>query len=201
MWWRSLWTLPFVPQDLMIIGAPGTSYWMGSLVVYNPSRNMISAYIADEKGSVNFGSYLGRWDTYYFFCCVCPVVYFSKTLCSFRRCCFWLCCCSWMDGWWDFRQVVAAAVHKHLTSVIVLCVLAPAAPQTVVTLSFPLHLTVRSTRAVTFEEMRTEKTGVFSLCISYLSQFRPNLRLYGKLFLVTVAADLFLKLKLIGNSS
>ncbi|KAF6733772.1 Integrin alpha-4 [Oryzias melastigma] len=46
-------------EDLVIMGAPGTSYWTGSVIVYNTSSRQISAYGNDETGAVNFGSYLG----------------------------------------------------------------------------------------------------------------------------------------------
>ncbi|KAL4656686.1 integrin alpha-4 isoform X2 [Arapaima gigas] len=48
----------FMTEDLIIMGAPGTSYWTGSVLVYNTSNNVLSAYV-DDDGSVLFGSYLG----------------------------------------------------------------------------------------------------------------------------------------------
>ncbi|CAL8265769.1 unnamed protein product [Lota lota] len=46
-------------EDLMIIGAPGSSYWTGSVLVYNSSSRVMSAYLDNDSGSVKFGSYLG----------------------------------------------------------------------------------------------------------------------------------------------
>ncbi|XP_053733155.1 integrin alpha-4 isoform X1 [Synchiropus splendidus] len=46
-------------EDLIIMGAPGTSYWTGSLLVYNTSSNSMSAYLDDDSRVVGFGSYLG----------------------------------------------------------------------------------------------------------------------------------------------
>ncbi|XP_077435361.1 integrin alpha-4 isoform X2 [Vanacampus margaritifer] len=45
-------------QDLIIMGAPGTSYWTGSVLVFNTSSGVMSVYL-DDNGSVGFGSYLG----------------------------------------------------------------------------------------------------------------------------------------------
>ncbi|XP_061648068.1 integrin alpha-4 isoform X1 [Phyllopteryx taeniolatus] len=45
-------------QDLIIMGAPGTSYWTGSILVFNTSSSVMSVYL-DDDGSVGFGSYLG----------------------------------------------------------------------------------------------------------------------------------------------
>ncbi|XP_019727494.1 integrin alpha-4 isoform X2 [Hippocampus comes] len=45
-------------QDLIIMGAPGTSYWTGSVLVFNTSSGVMSVYL-DDDGSVGFGSYLG----------------------------------------------------------------------------------------------------------------------------------------------
>ncbi|XP_061696897.1 integrin alpha-4 isoform X2 [Syngnathoides biaculeatus] len=45
-------------QDLIIMGAPGTSYWTGSVLVFNTSSSVMSVYL-DDDGSVGFGSYLG----------------------------------------------------------------------------------------------------------------------------------------------
>ncbi|KAM4731572.1 integrin alpha-4 isoform 2-T2 [Anableps anableps] len=49
----------FLTQDLIIVGAPGTSYWTGSVLVYNTSTNGMSVYLDDETVPVSFGSYLG----------------------------------------------------------------------------------------------------------------------------------------------
>uniref|UniRef100_A0A665WD50 Integrin alpha 4 n=1 Tax=Echeneis naucrates TaxID=173247 RepID=A0A665WD50_ECHNA len=49
----------FLTEDLIIMGAPGTSYWMGSVLVYNTSSRGMSVYLDDDTGSVSFGSYLG----------------------------------------------------------------------------------------------------------------------------------------------
>lgn len=47
-------------QDLIIMGAPGTSYWTGSVLVFNTSSGGMSVYLDDETGAVSFGSYLGK---------------------------------------------------------------------------------------------------------------------------------------------
>ncbi|XP_068428471.1 integrin alpha-4 isoform X2 [Clinocottus analis] len=49
----------FLTEDLIIMGAPGTSYWTGSVLVYNTSSRGMSVYLDDETGAVSFGSYLG----------------------------------------------------------------------------------------------------------------------------------------------
>ncbi|KAK5600226.1 hypothetical protein CRENBAI_004912 [Crenichthys baileyi] len=49
----------FLTQDLIIMGAPGTSYWTGSVLVYNTSSRGMSVYLDDDTGAVSFGSYLG----------------------------------------------------------------------------------------------------------------------------------------------
>ncbi|KAJ0070616.1 hypothetical protein NL108_016900, partial [Boleophthalmus pectinirostris] len=46
-------------QDLMVMGAPGTSYWTGSVLVYNMSSGVMSSYVDDHSATVSFGSYLG----------------------------------------------------------------------------------------------------------------------------------------------
>lgn len=46
-------------QDLMIMGAPGSSYWTGSVLVYNVSSNVFAAYV-DDDSAVLYGSYLGK---------------------------------------------------------------------------------------------------------------------------------------------
>ncbi|KAF7641484.1 hypothetical protein LDENG_00280180, partial [Lucifuga dentata] len=46
-------------EDLIIMGAPGTSYWTGSVLVFNTTSRVMSAYLDDDSGAVNFGSYLG----------------------------------------------------------------------------------------------------------------------------------------------
>ncbi|XP_049340800.1 integrin alpha-4 [Astyanax mexicanus] len=48
----------FLTDDLVIMGAPGSSYWTGSVLVYNTSSNMSAAYVDDES-AVLYGSYLG----------------------------------------------------------------------------------------------------------------------------------------------
>lgn len=52
---------PAFPQDLIIMGAPGTSYWTGSVLVFNTSSGGMSVYLDDESGTVSFGSYLGKY--------------------------------------------------------------------------------------------------------------------------------------------
>uniref|UniRef100_A0A8C2XMH6 Integrin subunit alpha 4 n=1 Tax=Cyclopterus lumpus TaxID=8103 RepID=A0A8C2XMH6_CYCLU len=49
----------FLTEDLIIMGAPGTSYWTGSVLVFNTSSGGMSVYLDDEAGAVGFGSYLG----------------------------------------------------------------------------------------------------------------------------------------------
>ncbi|KAM3842351.1 integrin alpha-4 [Diretmus argenteus] len=49
----------FLTEDLIIMGAPGTSYWTGSVLVFNTSSRVISAYLDNDTGNVQFGSYLG----------------------------------------------------------------------------------------------------------------------------------------------
>uniref|UniRef100_A0A1A8D2Y2 Integrin, alpha 4 (Antigen CD49D, alpha 4 subunit of VLA-4 receptor) n=1 Tax=Nothobranchius kadleci TaxID=1051664 RepID=A0A1A8D2Y2_NOTKA len=49
----------FMTEDLIIFGAPGTSYWTGSVLVYNMTSRGISVYLDDDTGAVSFGSYLG----------------------------------------------------------------------------------------------------------------------------------------------
>uniref|UniRef100_A0A4W5NZ27 Integrin subunit alpha 4 n=1 Tax=Hucho hucho TaxID=62062 RepID=A0A4W5NZ27_9TELE len=48
----------FLNEDLIIMGAPGTSYWTGSVLVYNTSSRVLSAYV-DDDSTVLYGSYLG----------------------------------------------------------------------------------------------------------------------------------------------
>lgn len=45
-------------EDLIIMGAPGTSYWTGSVLVLNTSSGVLSAYV-DDDSTVLYGSYLG----------------------------------------------------------------------------------------------------------------------------------------------
>ncbi|XP_031725926.1 integrin alpha-4 [Anarrhichthys ocellatus] len=49
----------FLTEDLIIMGAPGTSYWTGSVLVFNTSSGGMSVYLDDDAGAVSFGSYLG----------------------------------------------------------------------------------------------------------------------------------------------
>uniref|UniRef100_A0A4X1U1D0 Uncharacterized protein n=1 Tax=Sus scrofa TaxID=9823 RepID=A0A4X1U1D0_PIG len=44
--------------DLIVMGAPGSSYWTGSLFVYNITTNKYKAFL-DRYNQVKFGSYLG----------------------------------------------------------------------------------------------------------------------------------------------
>ncbi|XP_064167388.1 integrin alpha-4-like isoform X1 [Anguilla rostrata] len=48
----------FLAEGLIVMGAPGTSYWTGSVLVYNTSSNVLSAYV-DDSSAVDYGSYLG----------------------------------------------------------------------------------------------------------------------------------------------
>uniref|UniRef100_A0A8C1GZV3 Integrin alpha 4 n=1 Tax=Cyprinus carpio TaxID=7962 RepID=A0A8C1GZV3_CYPCA len=45
-------------EDMMVMGAPGTSYWTGSVLVYNTTSNSLAAYVNDDS-EVLYGSYLG----------------------------------------------------------------------------------------------------------------------------------------------
>uniref|UniRef100_A0A8C6T589 Integrin alpha 4 n=1 Tax=Neogobius melanostomus TaxID=47308 RepID=A0A8C6T589_9GOBI len=46
-------------EELIVMGAPGTSYWTGSVLVYNMSSGVLSSYVDDHSATVSFGSYLG----------------------------------------------------------------------------------------------------------------------------------------------
>ncbi|KAM4859175.1 integrin alpha-4 [Thomomys bottae] len=48
----------FYTEDLIVMGAPGSSYWTGSLFVYNITTNKFKAFL-DRQNQVKFGSYLG----------------------------------------------------------------------------------------------------------------------------------------------
>ncbi|XP_012884259.1 PREDICTED: integrin alpha-4 [Dipodomys ordii] len=48
----------FYTEDLIVMGAPGSSYWTGSLFVYNITTNKYKAFV-DRQNQVKFGSYLG----------------------------------------------------------------------------------------------------------------------------------------------
>ncbi|XP_050772360.1 integrin alpha-4 isoform X1 [Gopherus flavomarginatus] len=48
----------FYYKDLIIMGAPGSYYWTGSVFVYNTTANTFQAY-TDSRNQVKFGSYLG----------------------------------------------------------------------------------------------------------------------------------------------
>ncbi|XP_075465024.1 integrin alpha-4 isoform X2 [Ascaphus truei] len=48
----------FFTEDLIIMGAPGSHYWTGSVFVYNTTANTFKSYV-DVNNSVKFGSYLG----------------------------------------------------------------------------------------------------------------------------------------------
>uniref|UniRef100_A0A7N5KEX1 Integrin subunit alpha 4 n=1 Tax=Ailuropoda melanoleuca TaxID=9646 RepID=A0A7N5KEX1_AILME len=48
----------FYTEDLIVMGAPGSSYWTGSLFVYNITTNKYKAFL-DTNNQVKFGSYLG----------------------------------------------------------------------------------------------------------------------------------------------
>lgn len=41
------------------MGAPGSSYWTGSVLVYNMSSKVFAAYV-DDDNTVLYGSYLGK---------------------------------------------------------------------------------------------------------------------------------------------
>ncbi|XP_061464274.1 integrin alpha-4 isoform X2 [Rhineura floridana] len=48
----------FYTQDLIIMGAPGSYYWTGSIFVYNKTANIFLSYV-DDNNQVKSGSYLG----------------------------------------------------------------------------------------------------------------------------------------------
>ncbi|KAG8520320.1 Integrin alpha-4, partial [Galemys pyrenaicus] len=48
----------FYTQDIIVMGAPGSSYWTGSVFVYNITTNKYKAFL-DLDNQVKFGSYLG----------------------------------------------------------------------------------------------------------------------------------------------
>ncbi|KAM7105467.1 integrin alpha-4 isoform 8-T11 [Molossus nigricans] len=48
----------FYTEDLIVMGAPGSFYWTGSLFVYNITTNKYKAFL-DKENEVKFGSYLG----------------------------------------------------------------------------------------------------------------------------------------------
>ncbi|KAG8432506.1 hypothetical protein GDO86_016957 [Hymenochirus boettgeri] len=48
----------FYIEDVIIMGAPGSNYWTGSLFVYNTTENTFKSYV-DGNNAVKFGSYLG----------------------------------------------------------------------------------------------------------------------------------------------
>ncbi|XP_060033606.1 integrin alpha-4 [Erinaceus europaeus] len=48
----------FYTEDLIVMGAPGSSYWTGSVFVYNVTTNKYKAFV-DIGNQVKFGSYLG----------------------------------------------------------------------------------------------------------------------------------------------
>ncbi|XP_077010477.1 integrin alpha-4 isoform X2 [Tamandua tetradactyla] len=48
----------FYAEDLIVMGAPGSFYWTGSLFVYNITTNKYKAFL-DKHNQVKFGSYLG----------------------------------------------------------------------------------------------------------------------------------------------
>ncbi|XP_008136965.2 integrin alpha-4 isoform X2 [Eptesicus fuscus] len=48
----------FHMEDLIVMGAPGSSYWTGSIFAYNITANKYTAFL-DKDNQVKFGSYLG----------------------------------------------------------------------------------------------------------------------------------------------
>ncbi|XP_040213577.1 integrin alpha-4 [Rana temporaria] len=48
----------FYLEDLIIMGAPGSFFWMGSIFVYNTTQNKIYTY-DNKNNTVKYGSYLG----------------------------------------------------------------------------------------------------------------------------------------------
>lgn len=51
-------TSSFYARDLIVMGAPGSYFWTGSVFVYNTTENTIKSY-ADSDNTVKYGSYLG----------------------------------------------------------------------------------------------------------------------------------------------
>ncbi|XP_019608392.2 integrin alpha-4 isoform X2 [Rhinolophus sinicus] len=49
----------FYTEDLIVMGAPGSDYWKGSVFVYNITRNKYKAFLDHDDNRVEFGSYLG----------------------------------------------------------------------------------------------------------------------------------------------
>lgn len=49
----------FYTKDLIVMGAPGSDYWKGSVFVYNITRNKYKAFLDHDDNRVEFGSYLG----------------------------------------------------------------------------------------------------------------------------------------------
>ncbi|XP_028604052.2 integrin alpha-4 [Podarcis muralis] len=50
--------MSFYTEDLIIMGAPGSYYWTGSIFVYNKTANTFLSYV-DDNNQVKSGSYLG----------------------------------------------------------------------------------------------------------------------------------------------
>ncbi|CAI5762276.1 integrin alpha-4 [Podarcis lilfordi] len=50
--------MTFYTEDLIIMGAPGSYYWTGSIFVYNKTANTFLSYV-DDNNQVKSGSYLG----------------------------------------------------------------------------------------------------------------------------------------------
>ncbi|KAJ8253131.1 hypothetical protein GJAV_G00209470 [Gymnothorax javanicus] len=48
----------YLTEGLIVMGAPGTFYWTGSVLVFNTSSKVLAAYV-DERNAVDYGSYLG----------------------------------------------------------------------------------------------------------------------------------------------
>uniref|UniRef100_A0A8D0DZ86 Integrin subunit alpha 4 n=1 Tax=Salvator merianae TaxID=96440 RepID=A0A8D0DZ86_SALMN len=61
----------FYIKDLIIMGAPGSEYWTGSIFVYNKSANIYLSY-EDRNHQVKSGSYLGNWQLCFSVCSVVP---------------------------------------------------------------------------------------------------------------------------------
>jgi hypothetical protein len=64
--WFNFQILSFLLQDLIVMGAPGSSYWTGTVFVYNITTNQYKAFV-DRQNQVKFGSYLGTvkiWPTW-----------------------------------------------------------------------------------------------------------------------------------------
>lgn len=75
-------------QDLIIMGAPGSDYWTGSIFVYNKTANTFLPYVDGDQ--VKFGSYLGKRDVSHIFIWLFLLIQLLET------CFLWL--ANWLTG-------------------------------------------------------------------------------------------------------